>query len=89
MPSVMMNGSHFWWTTRKPLTKPTTAPAASATTNASQMGSPALITMIARMPPRHSVPPTDKSQPPQMTATVTPKATISRIAAERSISSIL
>ena len=65
------------------------APHMIAAMKPSQMGSPALMTMTATMPPRHSVPPTERSQPPQMTGMVTPKATSSRIAVERSMSSQL
>lgn len=89
MPRVMMKGSVRWCTMRNPFTAPISAPAAMAAAKASQMGSPALTVITARMPPMHRVPPTDRSHPPHSTATDTPMATISSTAAERSMSSQL
>lgn len=88
MPSVMMKGSVFCCTTRNPLTKPTSAPQSTATAMAQAMGIYAIIFM-AIIPERLIIDPMEKSHPPQMIVRVTPKAMISKMAAELSISSRL
>ena len=88
MPSVMMNGSVFCCTTRKPLMKPTKAPKASAQRIAAHIGITSS-SLMAMMPATTRMPPIDRSQPPLMTVSVTPKARISRIDVEFSISSRL
>ena len=64
---------------------PAAAPGAQAIRIAAHRGMN-FISLIVMMPERLIIAPTEKSMPPQMIAIVTPKAMISRIAAELSIS---